>query len=163
MSQFRNLVEKVLKENDYNGIIQDIEDAQKIMYSAGRKDDYVKIINKYLAPVNSNISELTWTGDFIDKVGLDNAKLAVEELYKDSNEIRQSNDEKHDLALQKINNDLVQLNNWIDELNKYGEVRIQDLSDRKQLENYCYSDEGFEKCEFDPNDLRFEDDLIYLA
>lgn len=65
--------------------------------------------------------------------------------------------------LQQTILDLQVLNSQIEQLNKYGEVRIADPQDRVALERYCNSDEGFEKCDFDPNDLRFEDDLVYLA
>lgn len=65
--------------------------------------------------------------------------------------------------LQQTILDLQVLNSQIEQLNKYGEVRIADPQDRAALERYCNSDEGFEKCDFDPNDLRFEDDLVYLA
>ena len=65
--------------------------------------------------------------------------------------------------LQKSIEDLQILDSQIKSLNEYGEVRIADPLQRKQLINYCNSDEGFEKCDFDPNDLRVEDDLIYLA
>ena len=65
--------------------------------------------------------------------------------------------------LQKSIEDLQLLDSQIKSLNEYGEVRIADPLQRKQLINYCNSDEGFEKCDFDPNDLRVEDDLIYLA
>lgn len=65
--------------------------------------------------------------------------------------------------LQQTILDLQVLNSQIEQLNKYGEVRIADPQDRRDLERYCNSDEGFEKCDFDPNDLRFENDLVYLA
>ena len=65
--------------------------------------------------------------------------------------------------LQQTILDLQVLNSQIEQLNKYGEVRIADPQDRVALERYCNSDEGFEKCDFDPNDLRFENDLVYLA
>lgn len=65
--------------------------------------------------------------------------------------------------LQKSIEELQTLDSQIKSLNEYGEVRIADPLQRKHFINYCNSDEGFEKCDFDPNDLRFEDDLIYLA
>lgn len=65
--------------------------------------------------------------------------------------------------LQKSIEDLQILDSQIKSLNEYGKVRIVDPLEREQFINYCNSDEGFEKCNFDPNDIRIEDDLIYLA
>ena len=65
--------------------------------------------------------------------------------------------------LQKSIEDLQILDSQIKSLNEYGKVRIADPLEREQFMNYCNSDEGFEKCNFDPNDIRIEDDLIYLA
>ena len=65
--------------------------------------------------------------------------------------------------LQQTILDLQVLNSQIEQLNKYGEVRIADPLERRLFIDYCNSDEGFEKCDFDTNDIRVEDDLIYLA
>lgn len=69
----------------------------------------------------------------------------------------------YDDWLQKSIDDLKKLDSQIEQLNKYGEVRIENPLEREQFINYCNSDEGFEKCDFDPNDLRIEDNLIYLV
>ena len=72
--------EKQLKES-YDSLINDLEDAQQILYSTNRKEKYVEIINKYLKPYNKTIADLSWTGDFIDIVGEEQTEQAVDELY----------------------------------------------------------------------------------
>ncbi len=71
---------KQLKET-YDSLINDLEDAQQILYSTNRQSKYVDIINRYLKPYHKTIADLTWTGDFIDIIGEEQAQEAVDELY----------------------------------------------------------------------------------
>lgn len=71
---------KQLKES-YDSLINDLEDAQQMLYSTNRKSKYVDIINRYLKPYHKTIADLTWTGDFIDIIGEEQAQEAVDELY----------------------------------------------------------------------------------
>lgn len=85
---------------------------------------------------------------------MSNFRKIVKKILTENNE---------DYWLKKTYDDLQILNDQINQLNKYGEIIINNPLEIKQLINYCNSDEGFEKCDFDPNDLRVEDNLIYLA
>lgn len=71
---------KQLKET-YDSLINDLEDAEQMLYSTNRKSKYVDIINRYLKPYHKTIADLTWTGDFIDIIGEEQAQEAVDELY----------------------------------------------------------------------------------
>lgn len=68
--------------DDYDQILADLENAELTLRNGNQRQKYVNVINKYLAKVGSNIAELSWTGDFIDKVGTKEAQKAVNELYE---------------------------------------------------------------------------------
>ena len=68
--------------DDYDQILADLENAELTLRNGNQRQKYVNVINKYLAKVGSNIAELSWTGDFIDKVGIKEAQKAVNELYE---------------------------------------------------------------------------------
>ena len=71
--------------DDYDQILADLENAELTLRNGNQRQKYVNVINKYLAKVGSNIAELSWTGDFIDKVGTKEAQKAVNELYESFN------------------------------------------------------------------------------
>ena len=71
----------VMIKESYDSILNDLEDVQQMLYSTNRKSLYVDIINRYLKPYNKSIADLSWTGDFIDIVGEEQAQKAVDELY----------------------------------------------------------------------------------
>lgn len=68
-------------------------------------------------------------------------------------------------SVDKWNEDQARYNGYIDQLNKTGQVSIPDKYDRQNFELYCYSDTVMDNdlLDFDPNELRFEGDLVYLA
>jgi len=47
------------------------------------------------------------------------------------------------------------------ELDEKGQIQILDKEERNAFCDYCYN--HYEDLPFDPDDLRLEDDLIYLA
>ena len=76
-----NESDNISLNESYDTIINDLEDAQRMLYSTNRKEKYQSIINRYLKPYNKSMVDLSWTGDFIDIVGEDEAQKAVDELY----------------------------------------------------------------------------------
>lgn len=59
---------------------------------------------------------------------------------------------------QEVGNKFIQ---YINEINETGEVSIKDKNERNAFHDYCY--EHDEELPFDPDELRNEEDLIYLA
>lgn len=57
------------------------------------------------------------------------------------------------------NGDLIKT--YIDQLNEQGSVNISDPKERAALFDYCYN--HYEELPFDPDDLRAEDECIWLS
>ena len=57
------------------------------------------------------------------------------------------------------NSDLIKT--YIDQLNEQGSVNISDSKERAALFDYCYN--HYEELPFDPDDLRAEDEYIWLS
>ena len=57
------------------------------------------------------------------------------------------------------NSDLIKT--YIDQLNEQGSVNISDPKERAALFDYCYN--HYEELPFDPDDLRVEDEYIWLS
>ena len=57
------------------------------------------------------------------------------------------------------NGDLIKTD--IDELNEQGSLNISDPKERAALFDYCYN--HYEELPFDPDDLRAEDEYIWLS
>jgi hypothetical protein len=66
-------------------IIMDLEMAQEALAHSSMPRKFNKVLEKYLKPFGKNVWELSWTGDFVDIVGVENAENALQELTSNAN------------------------------------------------------------------------------